>query len=221
MPPRRKGQIMDELAGGPVLDQGFARELVDRARSEGVNLVGPGGLLGGLTKQVLETALEAEMSEHLGYDANDPVGRNGENSRNGVRPKTVITDIGPVTIDAPRDRDGTFTPVIVKKRQRRLTGMDNIVLSLTAKGLTSGEISAHLAEIYDASVSKETISRITDQIVEVMVEWQNRPLDRTYPVIFIDAVHVKIRDGQVANRPIYVAIGVTVDGERARSKAER
>ena len=205
---------MDELAGGPVLDQGFARELVDRARAEGVNLVGPGGLLGGLTKQVLETALEAEMSEHLGYDANDPIGRNGENSRNGVRTKTVVTDIGPVTIDVPRDRDGTFTPVIVKKRKRRLTGMDNIVLSLTAKGLTSGEISAHLAEIYDASVSKETISRITDQIVDVMIEWQNRPLDRTYPVIFIDAVHVKIRDGQVANRPIYVAIGVTVDGER-------
>jgi putative transposase len=92
----------------------------------------------------------------------------------------VVTDIGPVTIDVPRDRDGTFTPVIVKKRQRRLTGMDNIVLSLTAKGLTSGEISAHLAEIYDASVSKETISRITDQIVEVMVEWQNRPLDRAW-----------------------------------------
>jgi putative transposase len=205
---------MDELAGGPVLDEQFTRELVDRARAEGVNLVGPGGLLGGLTKQVLETALEAEMSEHLGYDSNDPVGRNGENSRNGVRTKTVITDVGPVDIDVPRDRDGTFAPVIVKKRQRRLTGMDNIVLSLTAKGLTSGEISAHIAEIYDASVSKETISRITDQIVDVMVEWQNRPLDRVYPVIFIDAVHVKIRDGQVANRPIYVAIGVTVDGER-------
>jgi putative transposase len=119
----------------------------------------------------------------------------------------VITDVGPVDIDVPRDRDGTFAPVIVKKRQRRLTGMDNIVLSLTAKGLTSGEISAHIAEIYDASVSKETISRITDQIVDVMVEWQNRPLDRVYPVIFIDAVHVKIR-------PIYVAIGVTTDGER-------
>jgi putative transposase len=207
---------MDELAGGPVLDEGFARELVDRARAEGVNLVGPGGLLGGLTKQVLETALEAEMSEHLGYEVNDPVGRNGENSRNGVRTKTVITDIGPVDIDVPRDRDSTFEPVIVRKRQRRLTGIDNMVLSLTAKGLTSGEISAHFAEIYDTSLSKETISRITDQIVDVMTDWQNRPLDRVYPVIFIDAVHVKIRDGQVANRPVYVAIGVTVDGERGR-----
>ena len=205
---------MDDLAGGPVLNEGFARELVDRARAEGVSLVGPGGLLGGLTKQVLETALEAEMSEHLGYDANQAIGRNGENSRNGVRTKTVITDVGSVEIDVPRDRDGSFTPVIVAKRQRRLSGVDNLVLSLTAKGLTSGEISAHFAEIYDTSLSKETISRITDQIVDVMTDWQNRPLDRVYPVMFIDAVHVKIRDGQVANRPVYVAVGVTVDGER-------
>ena len=104
-----EGQIMDELAGGPVLNEGFARDLVDRAPAEGVNLVGPGGLLGGLTQQVLETALEAEMLEHLGYEPNDPVGRNGENSRNGVRTKTVITDIGPVSIDVTRDGYGTFT----------------------------------------------------------------------------------------------------------------
>ena len=154
---------MDDLAGGPVLNEGFARELVDRARAEGGSLVGPGGLLGGLTKQVLETALEAEMSEHLGFDVNQAIGRNGENSRNGVRTKTVFTDVGSVEIDVPRDRDGSFTPVIVAKRQRRLSGVDNLVLSLTAKGLTSGEISAHFAEIYDTSLSKETISRITDQ----------------------------------------------------------
>ncbi len=114
----------------------------------------------------------------------------------------------------PRDRAGTFEPQIVRKRQRRLAGVDDLVLSLTAKGLTSGETSAHFAEIYGTSVSKETISRITDQVIEAMVEWQNRPLDRVYPVVFIDALFVKIRDGQVANRPIYIAIGVTVDGER-------
>lgn len=205
---------MDEVAGGPVLDEEFARELVDRARAEGIALVGPGGLLGGLTKQVIETALEVEMSDHLGYEAYDPIGRNGGNSRNGVRSKTVMTEVGPVEIDVPRDRDGTFEPQIVWKRQRRLAGVDSLVLSLTAKGLTSGEISAHFAEIYGTSVSKETISRITDQVIEAMVEWQNRPLDRVYPVIFIDALFVKIRDGQVANRPIYIAIGVTVDGER-------
>lgn len=138
---------MDEVAGGPVLDEEFARELVDRARAEGIALVGPGGLLGGLTKQVIETALEVEMSDHLGYEAYDPIGRNGGNSRNGVRSKTVMTEVGPVEIDVPRDRDGTFEPQIVRKRQRRLAGVDSLVLSLTAKGLTSGEISAHFAEI--------------------------------------------------------------------------
>src|SRR6202011_4153419 len=111
-------------------------------------------------------------------------------------------------------RAGTFEPVIVAKRLRRLGGVDQMVLSLSAKGLTHGEISAHLEEIYGAKVSKETVTRITDRVIETMTEWQNRPLERVYPVVFIDAIHVKIREGQVANRPIYVAVGVTVDGER-------
>ena len=136
------------------------------------------------------------------------------NSRNGTRAKTVLTEIGPIEIDVPRDRAGTFEPAIVPKRRRRLGGVDQMVLSLSAKGLTHGEISAHLEEIYGAKVSKETVTRITDQVIETMVEWQNRPLDRVYPVLFIDAINVKIREGQVANRPIYVAIAVTVDGER-------
>ena len=114
----------------------------------------------------------------------------------------------------PRDRDGTFEPQIVKKRQRRLTGVDEIVLSLYAKGLTTGEISAHFAEIYGASVSKETISRITDKVIEEMTDWANRPLDGVYAAVFIDAIVVKVRDGQVANRPIYAAIGVTLAGEK-------
>ena len=126
----------------------------------------------------------------------------------------MLTEIGPVEIDVPRDTDSSFEPKIVRKRQRRLTGIDEIVLSLSAKGLTTGEISAHFQDIYGASVSKDTISRITDKVLEEMTEWQNRPLDRVYPVVFIDAIHVKIRDGQVTNRPIYVAIGVTVNGER-------
>lgn len=125
-----------------------------------------------------------------------------------------MTDIGPVEIQVPRDRDASFEPVLVRKRQRRLDGVDAMVLSLSAKGLTHGEITAHLAEIYNAKVSKETVTRITDSVVAVMSEWQNRPLDPVYPVVFIDAIHVKIGDGQVANRPIYVAIGVTVDGHR-------
>ena len=200
--------------GGEDLHRRVGGGVVGRADAEGVSLVGPGGLLAGLTKTVLETALEAEMTEHLGYEAHDPAGHHSGNSRNGTRTKTVITELGPVELDVPRDRAGTFEPQIVRKRQRRLGGVDAMVCSLSAKGLTHGEISAHLAEIYGAEVSKETITRITDRVMEGMVAWQNRPLDRVYPVVFIDAIVVKIREGQVANRPIYVAIGVTVDGER-------
>jgi len=192
----------------------LAAELVARAGSEWVSLVGPGGLLSGLTKAVLEAALEGEMTDHVGYEAHDPAGHHSGNSRNGARSKTVITDVGPVEIAVPRDRAGTFEPVIVPKRQRRLGGVDQMVLSLSAKGLTHGEISAYLEEIYGAKVSKETVTRITDNVIEGMVAWQNRPLDPVYPVVFIDAIVVKIREGQVANRPIYVAVGVTVDGER-------
>jgi transposase-like protein len=194
--------------------QQLAQELVDAARAEGVELVGPGGLLTGLTKTVLETALEAEMSEHLGYDKHDPAGDHSGNSRNGTRTKTVLTEIGPVEIEVPRDRDASFEPAIVKKRQRRLDGIDEIVLSLTARGLTTGEVAAHFAEVYGATVSKDTISRITDKVIEEMTEWQHRPLDSVYPVLFVDAIHLKVRDGQVTNRPFYVVIGVTVDGHR-------
>jgi putative transposase len=194
--------------------QQLAQELVGAARAEGVELVGPGGLLTGLTKTVLETALEAEMSEHLGYDKHDVVGRDGGNSRNGTRAKIVLTEIGPVQIEVPRDRDASFDPVIVRKRQRRLDGIDEIVLSLTARGLTTGEVAAHFAEVYGATVSRDTISRITDKVLEEMTEWQHRPLDRVYPVLFVDAIHLKVRDGQVTNRPFYVVIGVSVDGHR-------
>jgi putative transposase len=194
--------------------QRLAQELVAAARTEGVELVGPGGLLTGLTKTVLETALDAEMSEHLGYDKHDAAGRDGGNSRNGTRTKTVLTEIGPVEIEVPRDRDASFEPVIVKKRQRRLDGIDEIVLSLTARGLTTGEVAAHFDEVYGAKVSRDTISRITDKVCEEMIEWQNRPLDAVYPVLFVDAIYLKVRDGQVTNRPFYVVVGVTVDGRR-------
>ena len=146
--------------------QQLAQQLIETARVEGVELVGPGGLLAGLTKTVLETALEAEMTEHLGYEAHDVAGRDGGNSRNGTRTKTVLTEIGPVEIEVPRDRDSSFDPVIVRKRQRRLDGIDEIVLSLTARGLTTGEVSAHFEEVYGAKVSKDTISRITDKVLE-------------------------------------------------------
>lgn len=196
------------------VEQKLIDQLVEQARSKGLQLTGEGGLLQQLTKAVLESALEGEITDHLGYDKHDPAGKDGGNSRNGTRSKTVLTDIGPVEIDVPRDREGSFEPAIVKKRQRRLTGVDEMVLSLSAKGLTHGEISAHLAEVYGADVSKTTISTITDKVMDGMAEWQNRPLDRVYPVVFIDAINVKIRDGQVANRPIYVALAVTAEGHR-------
>jgi putative transposase len=196
-------------------EQQAAVELIRAAKEQGLSLTGPDGLLKQLTKTVIETALSEEMTEHLGYEKHDPAGAGTGNIRNGTRAKTVLTEAsGHVEVEVPRDRAGTFEPQIVRKRQRRLNGVDEIVLSLYAKGLTSGEISAHFAEIYGASVSKETISRITDKVLEEMNDWSVRPLDSTYAAIFIDAIVVKVRDGQVANRPFYAAIGVSLEGER-------
>jgi putative transposase len=207
-------QVGEGSSGLDGLDEQLLDQLVGQAKERGVKLAGEGGLLQVLTKRLLESALEGEITDHLGYEKHDGVGDGSGNSRNGRRAKTVLTDVGPVEIEVPRDRAGTFEPQIVKKRQRRLSGVDEMVLSLSARGLTHGEISAHLAEVYGAEVSKTTISTITDKVVEGMAEWQNRPLDSTYPVVFIDCVHVKIRDGQVANRPIYMALAVTCDGMR-------
>ena len=192
----------------------WAEELVARARTEGVELTGESGLLTALVRRVLQTGLEIEMSDHLGYQPHAVAGRGSGNSRNGSYPKTVVTDVGPVELRVPRDRNGTFAPVTVAKGQRRLDGLAGNVISLYAKGMTTGDIQAYLAEMYGTEISRDTISRITDAIVDDMTSWQNRPLDRVYPVILIDAIVVKIRDGQVANRPVYVAMGVNMDGER-------
>ena len=199
---------------GDDLDEQLISRLVDRSRARGLQLTGEGSVLQQLTKRFLESALDGEITDHLGYDKHDPAGKNTGNSRNGTRAKTVLTDVGPVEVSVPRDRDASFEPKIIAKRQKRLAGVDELVISLAAKGLTTGEIAAHLAEVYGAQVSRQTISVITDKVIEGMTEWQNRPLDVVYPVIFIDAIHVKIRDGQVANRPIYVALAVTCEGRR-------
>jgi putative transposase len=196
------------------VDEELVRQLTQRARAEGLKLAGEGGLLQKLTKMVVESALDGEIDDHLGYVKHDAAGRNGGNSRNGKRSKTLLTEAGPIEIDVPRDRDGSFEPRLVAKRQRRLSGVDDLVISLSAKGLTHGEIAAHLAEVYGAQVSKQTITTITERVMEGMAQWQSRPLERVYPVVFIDCVNVKIRDGNVANRPIYIALAVTVDGER-------
>ena len=213
-------ELAEEEAAGPAgssldaVDEQLIDRLVGRAREGGLQLSGEGGLLAQLTKRLVESALEGEITDHLGYGKHDAAGRDGGNSRNGRRAKTVLTEVGPVEIDVPRDRDGSFEPKIVAKRQRRLSGVDELVISLSAKGLTTGEVQAHLAEVYGADVSRQTISTITDKVVDGMAEWQNRPLDPVYPVMFIDAINVKIRDGKVANRPVYVALAVTCEGRR-------
>jgi putative transposase len=207
--------VTKKIKPEPTAEQLAAEDLVRRAREQGLSLTGPDGLLKQLTKTVLETALNQELTEHMGHEKHGQPAAESGNIRNGTRLKTVLTEsTGQVQLDVPRDRDGSFEPQIVKKRQRRLTGVDEIVLSLYAKGLTTGEISAHFAEIYGASVSRETISRITDKVIEEMQSWQQRPLDEVYAAIFVDAIVVKIRDGQVANRPVYAAIGVTLGGEK-------
>jgi putative transposase len=214
-PPPSPGDPSQEPRPPSAEELAAARELVKAARDRGVALTGSDGLLKALTKTVVETALDEEMSEHLGYDKHAVEGRNRENSRNGKRSKTIVTEAaGEVTIDVPRDRDGSFTPQVVKKRQRRLSDLDAVVISLYSKGLTTGEISAHFAEVYGASVSKDTVSRITDRVIEDMQAWTSRPLLGVYAAVFIDAIYVKVRDGQVGNQPFYAAIGVDLQGRR-------
>jgi transposase-like protein len=208
------GEVLPAELAGADSRRAWAQELVDRARSEGVALTGEDGLLTSMVREVLQAGLDVEMAEHLGYEPYESTGRNSGNSRNGSYQKTVKTDVGPVELRVPRDREGTFEPVTVPKHVRRLEGLGANVLSLYAKGLTTGEIQAHLAEIYDTEISRETISKITDQVLPDMVAWQSRPLDRVYPVLLIDAIVVKVRGSQVANRPVYVAIGVNLEGER-------
>lgn len=193
-----------------------ALTFVRMAKEKGLDLTGPDGLLKQFTKSVLETALDEEMTEHLGR-AKHKKSKDGRaaNTRNGTTAKTVVTDsVGPVGIEVPRDRDGSFEPVVVRKRQRRLPGVGEVVLSLYVRGLTTGEISAHFQEIYGADVSRETVSRITERVVAEKDEWCSRPLDRVYAAVSIDATVVKVRDGQVANRAFYVAVGVDLEGDR-------
>jgi len=201
-----------DVAGAAPDLSALAEQLVAASRRQGVDLTGPGGLLTGLTKQVLETALDVELADHLGHDRGERSGSG--NVRNGSSAKTVRTDVGEVRLSVPRDRAGSFSPVVVPKHARRLAGFDDAVLSLYAKGMTTGDIANHLADIYGTEVSRDLVSRVTDAVIEDMQQWQSRPLDAVYPIVLIDAIVLKIRDGQVRNRPVYVAMGISVDGER-------
>ena len=211
---------IEEQAGTPAaqesegLEVRVARELLERAKAEGVSLVGPGGLLAGVTKTVLQAALDAEMADHLGYEKGERPAFPAGNHRNGTSPKTVLTEVGAIPLEVPRDRNGKFEPAIVPRHARRVAGFNQAIVSLYAKGLTTGEIRAHLGEIYGVEVSRDLISRVTGKVAGELASWQSRPLDSVYPVLLIDAIFVKIRDGSVANRPVYVALGINCHGER-------
>jgi putative transposase len=203
-----------ELLSDEVLDLLLAGS---RDKAGQLRLTGEGSMLGELVKAVLERALEAELTGHLGYDKHDPAGNNSGNSRNGRgKDKTVQTGVGPVCISVPRDRAGTFEPVLVPKRAGRVSGgLDDMIISLYAHGMSVRDVQHHLRQVYGTELSHETISNITDQVMTEARAWQSRPLDPIYAVVFLDAIVVKVRDNNVVqNKPAYIAVGVDTDGEK-------
>ena len=197
-----------DVSAPPPVDEQIAR-IIEQAQEQGLQLTGEGGLLPDMIKAAVEAALRAEMADHLGYDRHDRVGRGSGNSRNGLTAKTVQTTAGPVGLEVPRDRNGTFDPVTVPKGVRRLNDFDDMIMSLFAKGMTTRDIAEHLKVTYGAAVSHETIANITDAINEVVKEWRARPLDEVYPIMYIDAIRLRIRDGgAVRIKACHIAIGV-------------
>src|SRR4051812_42332825 len=212
---RRKatGEPPPELADR--LEGLLPRELLEDALAglDAEQITGPGGLLTQLAGRVIETALGAELTEHLGHLPGGVPG--SSNVRNGSTPKTLQTELGPVRIRTPRDRDASFAPQLVTKRQTRLAGLDARVLDLYAGGMSTRDIAAHLTELYGVEVGRDTISRVTDAVLEDVQAWRTRPLDRVYPIVYFDAMIVKVReDRSVKNRACYLAVGVSCDGER-------
>jgi hypothetical protein len=204
LPPGVRDRLSDELID----------ELLAGARTE-EEIVGPGGLLADLTRRLVERAMSAELTDHLGYEPHqEPPGGTG-NTRNGGTPKTLATEHGPVRIKTPRDRNGSFEPKLVCKGQRRFEGFDEKILALYSRGLSVRDIEAHLQEIYGVKVGRDLISRVTDAVMDDVRSWQQRPLEDVYPVVFLDALVLKIREGgTVQRRACYLALGVTVDGDR-------
>lgn len=197
---------------------GIDKELIDKLLADykgPEDLIGEQGLLKQLTKALVERAMNAELTHHLGYEKHDPSGRGSGNSRNGTSRKKLKGDFGEAEIEVPRDREGTFTPQIVAPHQRRFTGFDDKILSMYARGMTTREIQGHLEEIYGVEVSPSLISSVTDAVVEEVKEWQSRPLEPLYPILFLDALMVKMRhEGRVENRAVYVAVGIDLEGRK-------
>src|SRR5487761_2347780 len=179
------------------------------------DIIGENGLLKQLTKALLERAMQAEMTEHLGYEKHDSVGNNSGNSRNGATTKTLKGDFGEMPLETPRDRNGSYEPKIIGKSQTRFTGFDDKIISMYARGMSTREIQGHLEEIYKMEVSPQLISTVTDAVSAEVTEWQSRPLEPLYPVMFFDAIRVKVRDqGTVSNKAAYLALGITPDGRK-------
>ncbi|MHA6632158.1 IS256 family transposase [Pseudonocardia sichuanensis] len=196
-----------------MLDAGLLDDVMQRADSGELALTGAGGFLPEMIKAVLERGLQTELTGHLGYEKGDPAGRGSPNSRNGATPKTLATEVGDVPLDVPRDRAGTFEPRLVPKGVRRAGGLDEMIISLYAGGMTVRDIQHHLARTLGTELSHETISNITDAVLEEVKAWQTRPLEEIYPIIYLDAIVVKVRDGhQVRNRAAHIAVGVDLDG---------
>jgi len=234
-PDRERSQVLEGVGGSPLgettapprsvidglspgLREQLPDELVDEllagARTE-QEIVGPGGLLAQLTKRLVERAMEVELTDHLGYEHGQaPPGGAGD-TRNGTTPKTLVTEHGPVGIDAPRDRKGSFEPRIVRKRQRRFEGFDDKIIALYSRGLSTRDIEAYLRDLYGVEVGRDLISRVTDAVMDDVRAWQQRPLDDVYPVVFLDCLVLKIREGgSVQRRACYLALGLTLDGDR-------
>lgn len=206
------GDLPEELHDR--LTDGLIDELIAGKRGE-AEILGPDGLLGELTRRLLERALGAELSEHLGYPPGQAPPGGAGNARNGSTPKTVLTDSGQVRIERPRDRKGSFEPQIVRKGQRRLSGLDEKIVALYAGGMTTRDIETYISELYGPGVSRDTVSKVTASVLEDAEGWQTRPLEQIYPIVYLDALVIKIRDGQaIRNFSCYLAIGVNTEGER-------
>jgi putative transposase len=198
-----------------MVDAGLFDDLMARVDRDGLSLTGAGGFLPEMVKAVLERGLATELTEHLGDEKGDPAGRGVPNSRNGTSPKTLATEVGDVGLDVPRDRAGSFEPRLVPKGSRRAGGLDEMIISLYAGGMTVRDIGHYLARTLGTELSHETISKITDSVLEEVKAWQSRPLEEIYPILYLDAPVVKVRDGhQVRNRAAHIAVGVDLDGTK-------
>lgn len=199
----------------PVVDEAMLDRLMAQIDANGLELLGPDGVLTELTSRIMNRAMQAELTDHLGYEPGDAAGHGSGNNRNGTSAKTVLTDAGAVPVKVPRDRNGEFEPKLVPKHQRRLNGFNDIVISLVARGMSTRDVQSHIAEAYQVEISPELVSKITDAVLPELRAWQSRPLDSVYPIMYLDAIVVKVRaDSHVVNRPVYIAMGVDLDGAK-------